>query len=209
MGVPPHHRGRGWGRRLLELTVAEAAANGEQMSLEVLQSNRAAIHLYASLGFRPQRQLLGFLCPLGRSGIHPDDGAAVTLERLGICEIAHRMGAISDDPAWQLAPATLVGLVHPWQGWSNGAAAAIARQSEGSVELLALVCDSARRRQGYARHLLASIAGHYGARHGQVRDLRIPPVLPEGTASGFLEAVGFRPTATRQWQMTLEPPVEQ
>ena len=52
MGVLPHHRRRGIGRRLLEATLREAGRCGiTRVQLEVFASNRAAISLYEAFGF--------------------------------------------------------------------------------------------------------------------------------------------------------------
>lgn len=54
LAVSASHRGRGVGRRLLEVAMAEAAAHGARaMYLEVRVSNFAAQSLYASAGYQP------------------------------------------------------------------------------------------------------------------------------------------------------------
>ena len=48
-------RGMGYGRRLCESLLSEAAGTGAHTAyLQVVQSNRAAVHLYEKLGFRKQ-----------------------------------------------------------------------------------------------------------------------------------------------------------
>jgi ribosomal-protein-alanine N-acetyltransferase len=52
VAVDPAHRGRGLGRRLLELGLAYGARRGTRLTfLEVRRSNEVALRLYASLGF--------------------------------------------------------------------------------------------------------------------------------------------------------------
>ena len=52
MGLLPHVRGRGLGRRLAEATIEAARARGvERIELEVFAHNTRAIRLYEKLGF--------------------------------------------------------------------------------------------------------------------------------------------------------------
>lgn len=205
MGAPPEARGRGWGRRTLELAVNEARSHGERLVLEVLQDNSAAIRLYESFGFRRQGQLLGHRCPVdaweGPTGGRADLG----VRQVEPAEVAGQMASTGADLSWQLEPATLAGLTHPWCGWAAGKAVAIGRRRGDVIELWALVCGTEDRRQGHARRLLEGMVTHHRRSGGQVREFQIPSLLPQGTAQEFLRRVGFMPVATRQWQMVLEP----
>lgn len=59
LAVTPALRGAGYGRRLMAAIQAKAAAGGAHaLRLEVLVHNTAARHLYTSLGYQPQRDLL-------------------------------------------------------------------------------------------------------------------------------------------------------
>lgn len=52
MGLLPHVRGQGLGRRLMEATIERARAQGiERIELEVFASNTRAMGLYEKLGF--------------------------------------------------------------------------------------------------------------------------------------------------------------
>ncbi len=52
ISVVPAHRGRGWGRQLLEHLLEEADKLGlPEVQLTVGLSNAAAVHLYESTGF--------------------------------------------------------------------------------------------------------------------------------------------------------------
>lgn len=52
VAVAPHERGRGIGRRLVEVALARAGVRGAaECFLEVRESNRGAIRLYESMGF--------------------------------------------------------------------------------------------------------------------------------------------------------------
>jgi GNAT superfamily N-acetyltransferase len=52
--VEPSARGRGYGRSLVEATIARARARGcDRIQLDCNRDNEAGIRLYESLGFRP------------------------------------------------------------------------------------------------------------------------------------------------------------
>ncbi|MGH2478331.1 MAG: GNAT family N-acetyltransferase, partial [Ktedonobacteraceae bacterium] len=52
-GVLPEHRGRGYGRQILARTVQEILARGQQqITLEVATTNKNALSLYQSCGFK-------------------------------------------------------------------------------------------------------------------------------------------------------------
>ncbi len=52
MGVHKDYRGKGLGKRLLDVALAQAREKGlERVELEVYSTNEAAIHLYRSAGF--------------------------------------------------------------------------------------------------------------------------------------------------------------
>jgi len=54
IAVLPEHRGHGYGRKLMELAEAKAAANGARsMGLHVFGFNTVARNLYESLGYAP------------------------------------------------------------------------------------------------------------------------------------------------------------
>lgn len=55
VAVHPAHRGRGISRRMLEILMSEARADGVQaFTLEVRAGNEVAVNLYESLGFRTE-----------------------------------------------------------------------------------------------------------------------------------------------------------
>ena len=53
VAVDPDHRRRGFGRTLIERLIDEVADPAARYTLEVRQSNDAAIRLYEQFGFRP------------------------------------------------------------------------------------------------------------------------------------------------------------
>jgi [ribosomal protein S18]-alanine N-acetyltransferase len=80
VAVLPGHRGRGLARTLLEIALAELAAGGRpDCHLEVRATNRAAIALYARLGFAPSGRRRAYYpdgedALLFRRGARPADG---------------------------------------------------------------------------------------------------------------------------------------
>ena len=61
VAVHPDFRGRGISRRMLEMLISEARADGvEDFTLEVRAGNGIAVHLYESFGFRTEGVRPGF-----------------------------------------------------------------------------------------------------------------------------------------------------
>ncbi len=59
VGVIPHYRRRGIARQMMEYLIAQARTlNIETLTLEVIEQNHYALHLYKTLGFQPQRRLV-------------------------------------------------------------------------------------------------------------------------------------------------------
>jgi GNAT superfamily N-acetyltransferase len=69
------------------------------------------------------------------------------------------------------------------------------------VVLVTLVVRRESRRRGWGRRLVEALVHHHGG-----RPLKVPAILPEGTADGFLHRVGFVPSEVRQYEMELALP---
>jgi len=61
VAVHPSYRGRGYGKRLIEVLLLEGEENGIQdFTLEVRKGNASAIHIYEAAGFRAEGIRPGF-----------------------------------------------------------------------------------------------------------------------------------------------------
>lgn len=61
--IHPSFQGMGWGRRLAEESLKHAGKLGCPVKLEVHDGNKAAIHLYESLGFVPFEDYHVYMLP--------------------------------------------------------------------------------------------------------------------------------------------------
>ncbi len=68
IAISPDYQGKGYGKRLLMAFMAKVQqANGEEIWLEVRESNKNAYHLYESLGFNEINRRVGYYpAPQGR-----------------------------------------------------------------------------------------------------------------------------------------------
>lgn len=61
IGVAKEHRGRGYGKKLMDAMVAYSKASGvAAISLEVREGNEPALNLYKSFGFKPEAVRKGY-----------------------------------------------------------------------------------------------------------------------------------------------------
>lgn len=193
MGLRPEFRGQGLGREMLKELLRESVLSGERrMVLEVIQRNEAAYALYESEGFRTKRELLGY----SRRSDDPVDGAE--LVEIAPEELAHAVAEHGDpDPPWQLSAESLARLGAQARCYrAEAARVAVARMNAEEMRILALVTDPARRREGAARRMMHGLFEEYPGTRWVV-----PPVCPPGSASGFLDAMGFELLDLRQFEM--------
>lgn len=194
MGIVADQRGLGLGRALLESAVAIGRTTGaDRLTLEVISANRAALGLYESCGFRPQRNLLGH----ERAAL---PASAADEHELADSEaLAAALAAEPDRPwPWQLAPHTVVAASASLEVHALGkdAYAWVNPAVPGRLGLRLLYVRPQARRQGRARRLLASIQARYPEASWE-----IPAVVPEDFSPAALAALGFRQIALHQLEM--------
>lgn len=197
MGLAPELRGGGVGRWILEDVIAEARERGERtMVLEVVEGNAPAEGLYAKLGFRPLRRLVGYQWepPVAAA---PD--ALEEIDPRDLARVAAREG--EPDLPWMLAPETLSAATTPVRAFRLGGHA-YALAADPGVErmtLSALVVPRRRRRRGWGSRLLRGLSAAFPG-----RPWAIPPVVPEELAPGFFDRLGWERQPLRQIEMVLD-----
>jgi ribosomal protein S18 acetylase RimI-like enzyme len=198
MAVARELRGTGLGRRVMGEAIADARARGDHaLMLEVIEQNTPAVNLYASLGFRSLRRLVGWRWETPRAGDAPD--ALREIDPLELWRVVQREG----DPRlpWQLAPETLAAATSPARAFSlDGRAFALVPNPQAeTLALSCLVVPRAERRQGWGTRMLQALAAAFPDTPWQ-----IVSILPEDTAPEFFVHAGWERQAITQFEMRLD-----
>jgi GNAT superfamily N-acetyltransferase len=201
MAVAPEARGRGVGKRIMQLALREAGSRGDRsVLLEVVEHNTPAVNLYTSLGFGPLRRLVGY--HRGPYGTAPD--AADTLSEFDPLDFA-RVVAREGEPGlpWMLAAETLSGIVSPMRAYhlDHHAYALIGDPEAKVISLTALVVPRVDRRKGWGTRLLRTLCAGFPD-----RGWSIPAIVPEELAPAFFERCGWEVQDTSQLEMVLNLP---
>jgi len=202
MGVAPELRGRGLGEQAMREAVADAEARGDrEMVLEVFEQNAPAVALYEKLGFRARRRLFGYR----REGLRgAADAVAGTPEAfseadpLEVARVVAREGEAG--LPWMLSAETLSAAAPPARAYQLGhrAYALLGKVGPERVLLSALLVRRSERRAGWATRLLGALSATYPG-HGW----HVPAIVPEGSASAFLEGSGWERERLNQTEMHL------
>ena len=180
-GTAPTFRRSGLGRRVLEDTLdALRGAGAEQVSLEVLNGNDAAVHLYRASGMqRPARR--GLRARVSGKLTDADTGPALS-----------RLTAWGwNDPPWQLEPASLA---HLPALEIEGEAIAFGKRRGDRFWLYALSVAPDRRRRGLARRVCSLLPATW---------IGVPALVPEEwwEAGAMLRGLGAMTESHWQWEM--------
>lgn len=199
MGLAPGLRGRGLGRRVMRRAVEDARLRGDRaVVLEVFEQNERAAALYASLGFRPVRRLVGWRRrPADRAA---EDGASLAVvDPLELARVVAREGA--PDLPWMLAAETLSSAVAPARAFTleGRAYALVADTAAEALVLSALVVPLPFRRQGWGARMLGALGAAFPGRSWSVLQ-----VVPDDLAPGFMERGGWERHPLDQLEMRLE-----
>jgi ribosomal protein S18 acetylase RimI-like enzyme len=191
-GTDPRHRRAGLGALVLEETLDALRATGAtEVSLEVLDGNDAAIHLYKRHGFEQHRRLLGFT-------LHRPQRRGLRGRVLGHLEDTDTELALARirewgwrEPPWQLELATLAHM--PALGLDPHAIMLGKRRGD-RFWLYAIGVDPKRRRQGLATRALSLLPAPY---------VGVPALVPEEWYEGrtLLRALGAMTEQHWQWEM--------
>lgn len=194
MACAPTFRRCGLGTAMLEAAFVSARARGDEtITLEVLAPNLAARALYEKLGFRPVRELVGYI----HDGARPSsDGELQDLSPQNFARTLSRT-EFADLP-WLLAADTVCGQTLPARFFHIDGASFVWLGAAGENELAIrfLFTMPERRRQGLASLMLQRLEGRFPHRKWTTS-----PVIPDGMGSDFLRKRGFTFHELRQIEM--------
>lgn len=193
MGVTTEFQNKGVGRWLLAQITDAARENGDKiLTLEVIEQNPRAVHLYESCGYRKLRRLMGY------TGENVT-GESADLTRIDSAESARRVVAWqADDLPWQLSGESVVTFGPPMIGYRMGGCyAVISNPDADNVAIWGLAVPPEQQRQGLATRLVSAlIAAHPGI------TWHVAPICPEEYGAIFTQN-GFTTKEINQFQMQL------
>ena len=198
LGIAKTRRGQGIGRQAVALAQAEAAARGDSlMTLEVITTNLAAQRTYAACGFTVTRQLVGYERAPVAAAAPGDDYEFCTAEEV----LPSLTRAMPAGLSWQIAPASLAGILSPARGLRlrDGMAAAFFDASGPAPRLLSFGVAPEARRQGLGTALIETLV------QSAPGPWRISALVPETLVDGFLTGRGWQRSALAQFEMTWTP----
>ena len=194
MGISTELRGNGAGSWLMEKLIHQARERGDhEMTLEVIEQNDAAVHLYQKFGFQTMRRLVGFI-----------RREAIELEDYELNEIDLReMGALVSqfglrDLPWQISGETIAQMTPPVRAYRNGHSyAAISNPHMDHVVIWSVLVEPQERGQNLGANVLKQVIAQFTG-----RTWHVPAIYPE-EMSGMFERASFELEKLSQWQMRL------
>ncbi len=178
----------------MEKLIHQARERGDhEMTLEVIEQNDAAVHLYQKFGFQTMRRLVGFI-----------RREAIELEDYELNEIDLReMGALVSqfglrDLPWQISGETIAQMTPPVRAYRNGHSyAAISNPHMDHVVIWSVLVEPQERGQNLGSHVLKQVIAQFTG-----RTWHVPAIYPE-EMSGMFERASFELEKLSQWQMRL------
>lgn len=198
MAVAKELRRSGLGRRVMQGAIADARARGDRaLLLEVIEQNTPAVNLYASLGFRSTRRLVGWRWERPEPGDAPD--RLREIDPLEVSRVVQREG--DADLPWMLAPETLAAATSPARAFSleDRAFALINNAQAETLSLTSLIVPHGERRRGWGTRMLRALAAELPG-----RPFAIVSILPEDTAPEFFVQAGWERHPMTQFDMRLD-----
>lgn len=193
MGVAPEAQDQGVGRRLMQVVIDQARAREDRaLTLEVIEQNPRAVHLYESLGFRSLRRLMGY------DGDNLT-GDSLAMQTVDVAEVARRISAwAAPDLPWPCGGETLMSAGPPSIGLQIGDSfAAISNPEAPRIIIRGLAVPPARQRKGIGTRVVSAlIAAHPG------KQWHVSAVAPEEFGALFT-ANGFTSDSINQFQMMI------
>ena len=157
------------------------------------------MNLYAGLGFRPRRRLVGYSKAPGEAITETTDEVA-QIDPLDLARVVAREG--EPDLPWLLSPETLSAATPPSRAYhlNHRAYALLDNLGEETVALRALVVPRAHRREGWGKRLLRALEAAFPGRAWYV-----PEIVPaEDLARPFFAALGWDVRPLAQLEMGLK-----
>lgn len=194
MGISKGLRGNGAGSWLMQKLIQQARERGDrELTLEVIEQNDAAVHLYEKAGFQTVRRLVGYI---RREAIElePDELTEMDLRELGalIAQFGLR------DLPWQLAGETVAQMTPPARAYRNGHAyVAISDPDSTHVVIWSALVEPQARGQALGTRALRQVIAKFTG-----RTWHVPPIYPEELGVVF-ERAFFERERLAQWQMRL------
>ncbi len=196
MGITKAHRGQGIGKRIMQEAIGDAKERGDRrLCLEVFEQNPNAVKLYASVGFRVARRLVGY-----RREAEPGNAEhLLEIDPLEFSRIAATEGA--PDLPWQLQPETFAAQVAPVRAYAlKGAAFALIRDTPGGAFTLhAILVRREARGQGYGRRTIRGLSAMLGG-----KACTVPQIVPDDLSPEFFSRLEFAVVPLNQFEMRLE-----
>ena len=194
MGIATDMRGKGAGSWLMQQLIAEACARGEQeMLLEVIEHNDAAVHLYEKCGFEVVRRLISFV----RKDAWEEETQEV--EEIDIHAAAHLIAqyGLLNLP-WQCSAESIAQFNPPMRAYKNERAYMVISNPEAhDIAIWSLLVEPQVRGNGLGVRMLKAMMAHHPG-----KTWHVPAILPEELGKVF-ERSGFVREELSQWQMKL------
>ncbi len=194
VGIIPEIRGKGAGSWMMNRMVEEAKGrHTRQLSLEVIDANIPALHIYEKQGFRKIRKLVGYA-----GSIEPNSSGSeieeIDLRELGKIVKSHGLA----DLPWQISGETLAVFSSPSMAFKTGPAyAAISNPEAEHVVIWSLLVMPQARGQGLGVGMLRTLSSRF-----KDKVWHVPPLCPEDASHPFRK-MGMQAVKISQWQMCL------
>lgn len=193
MGITSKARSSGLGTWAMGQLIEEARGRGEQeMLLEVIEQNTAAVKLYEKVGFKKIRRLVGHKLD------NPQASSDVEIEEIDIRELARMVTyhGLKDLP-WQLSGTTIMQYTPPARAFRlNDAYCLISNPEATDIAIHSVLVKARSRGAGLSAILMRALFTKFPGKIWHVS-----PIYPEEL--GFIfEHVGMERESLSQWQMS-------
>ncbi len=194
MGIALESRNKGAGSWLMEKLIREARERGDhEMTLEVIEQNEPAVHLYEKFRFQVMRRLIGLI---RREAVELEDASLMEIDVRDAGTLISQYGL--PNLPWQLSSETIAQMTPPARAFQHGPAFIVLSDPDANhvVVWSLLVKPEARGNRSGAILLKQVIANRPG------KTWHVPAIYPEELGAVF-EHVCFERETLSQWQMRL------